>query len=183
MKTIIHFLLILLVFTSCSTTDRMNRKCRKANLKYETAAARWNCPTVFDSTIIQSQIIIKDTTINVPVPAQTAHDSLPVLLTNGLMNTPVSQLETTYSRSKAWVENGTLKHTLDQIPSTIPVILPGAIHTTTSSKVQTIKVPYYIDRPIPKPLQWWQKLFIWTGIIAWLVGVGYLILKFKRFFL
>jgi len=58
------------------------------------------------------------------------------------MNTPVSLLETTYSRSKVWVENGILKHTLDQTPSTIPVILPGAIHTSTSNTVQTIKVPY-----------------------------------------
>jgi hypothetical protein len=159
----------------------MDRKCRKAKFKYEIAATKWNCPKDLDSSFVQSQVIIKDTTIYVPIPGQTVHDSIPVIITKGLMNSPVSILETTYSRSKAWVENGTLKHTLDQKPSTFPVTIPAAIHTTTTNTVQTIKVPYYVDRPIEKPLSWWQKLFLWTGVVVWWVGVGYLILKFKRF--
>jgi hypothetical protein len=181
MKTIIHFLLILLVFTSCSTSERMNRKCRKANVKNEIAVSKWGCPKVLDSTSVQSQVIIKDTTIYVPVPVQIVHDSIPVTITHGLMNTHVSILETTYSQSKAWVENGTLKHTLNQRPSSIPVILPGAIHTSTLNTIQTIKVPYFVDRPTIKPLAWWQKLFLWTGIIAWWVVIGFLIFKIKKF--
>ena len=109
-------------------------------------------------------------------------DSIPVIITKGLMNTPVSLLETTYSQSKAWVENGTLKHTLDQRPSTIPIILPGAIHTSTSNTVQTIKVPYYINRPVTKPFTWWHKLFLWTGVIAWWVMICLLVLKLKKFY-
>jgi hypothetical protein len=159
----------------------MDRKCWKAKLKYDLAATKWGCPKDLDSTFVQSQVFIKDTTIYVPIPGQTVHDNIPVIITKGLMNSPVSTLETTYSRSKAWVENGTLKHTLDQKPSTFPVTIPAAIHTTTTNTVQTIKVPYYVDRPIEKPLSWWQKLFLWTGIVVWWVGVGYLILKFKRF--
>ena len=181
MKVLYLVMLSLLFFTSCITQNRIDRKCRKAKLKYEIEATKWGCPKDLDSTFVHSQVIIKDTTIYVPIPGQTVHDSIPVIITKGLMNTPVSILETTYSRSKAWVENGTLKHTLDQRPSTIPVILPGAIHNSTTSTVQTIKVPYYVDRPIEKPLSWWQKLFLWTGVVVWWVGVGYLILKFKRF--
>ncbi len=181
MKTHLYILIILLSFTSCSISDKFTRKCQKAKIKYDMAATRWGCPTVQDSTIVQSQVIIKDTTIYVPVPGQTIHDSIPVIITNGLMNTPVSKLETTYSQSKAWVENGTLKHTLDQRPSTIPVILPGAIHTSTSSTVQTIKVPYYIDRPISKPLSWWQKLFLWTGVIIWWTVILYIIVRISSF--
>jgi hypothetical protein len=181
MKTLLFLLLTLLFFTSCITQNRIDRKCRKAKLKYEIAATKWSCPQDHDSTFVQSQVIIKDTTIYVPIPGETVHDSIPVIITKGLMNTPVSILATTYSRSKAWVENGTLKHTLDQRPSTIPVILPGAIHNSTSSTIQTIKVPYYVDRPISKPLHWWQKLFIWSGIIAWwLVGL-YILKKFYKF--
>jgi hypothetical protein len=97
------------------------------------------------------------------------------------MNTPVSLLETTYSRSKAWVENGTLKHTLDQKPSTFPVTIPAAIHTTSTSKVQTIKVPYYVDRPISKPFHLWQKLFMWTVTIAWWVGVRFVTFRMAKF--
>jgi hypothetical protein len=181
MKTQLFLLLSFLFFTSCITQNRIDRKCRKAKLNYDIAATKWGCPKDLDSTFIQSQVIIKDTTIFVPVPGQAFHDSIPVIITKGLMNSPVSLFETTYSRSKAWVENGILKHTLDQTPSTIPVILPGAIHTLTSNTVQTIKVPYYVDRPISKSLSWWQKLFLWSGVIAWWIIAFYLVIKFYKF--
>ena len=181
MKTLLFLLLSLLFFTSCITQSRIERKCRKAKLKYDLAVTKWGCPKDLDSTFFQSQVIIKDTTIYVPVPGETVHDSIPVIITKGLINSPVSTLETTYSRSKAWVENGTLKHTLDQKPSSFPVILPGAIHNSTSSTIQTIKVPYYVDRPISKPLHWWQKLFIWSGIIAWWALGLYIVIKFYKF--
>jgi hypothetical protein len=174
-------MLSLLFFTSCITQNRIERKCRKAKLNYEIAATKWGCPKDLDSTFVQSQVIIKDTTIYVPIPAETVHDSIPVIITKGLISTPVSILETTYSRSKAWVENGTLKHTLDQKSSTFPVTIPAAIHTSTTNTFQTIKVPYYIDRPISKPLHWWQKLFIWSGVIAWWVLGLYIVKKFYKF--
>jgi hypothetical protein len=181
MKPLYFIMLSMLIFTSCITQNRMDRKCRKAKLKYEIAATKWNCPKDLDSTFVQSQVIIKDTTIFVPIPAETVHDSIPVLITNGLTNTPVSLLETTYSRSKAWVVDGILKHTLDQKPSNFPVTIPGAIQTTTTNSVQTIKVPYYFDRPTSKPLHWWQKLFIWSGVIAWWVVGLYIVKKFYKF--
>jgi hypothetical protein len=181
MKSSILVFLVLLLFTSCSMQSRLDRKCRKANLKYAEACLKWNCPSIKDSTVTNSIITIRDTTIFIPVPAETVHDSIPVIITKGLMSTPVSILETTYSRSKAWVQNGTLKHTLDQKPSTFPVIIPGAIHNSTSSTKQTIKVPYYFDRPIKKPLSWWQKLFIWSGVIAWCVGLGYVAFRITKY--
>jgi hypothetical protein len=181
MKILYLVMLSLLFFSSCITQNRIDRKCRKAKLKYEIAASKWGCPKDLDSTFVQSQVIIKDTTIFVPVPGETVHDSIPVIITKGLMNSPVSTLETTYYRSKAWVENGTLKHTLDQKPSTFPVTIPAAIQTTTTNTVQTIKVPYYVDRPISKPLHWWQKLFIWSGVIAWWVVGLYIVKKFYKF--
>jgi len=121
------------------------------------------------------------TTIYVPVPGQSVHDSIQVIITEGIMNSPVSALETTYANSKAWVVDGHLKHTLLQKTSVIPVTIPGAIHTSATTSVNTIKVPYYIDRPIPKPFSWWQKLFLWTGVITWWVVFGFLIFKFKNF--
>ena len=181
MKTHLFLLLSLLFFTSCITQNRIDRKCRKAKMKYDVAATKWGCPVDHDSTFAQSHVIIKDTTIYVPVPAQTVHDSIPVIITKGLVNSPVSTLETTYTRSKAWVLDGILKHTLDQKPSAFPVTIPAAIHNTTSNTVQTIKVPYYVDRPISKPLHWWQKLFIWTGIIAWFVVIGYSAFRLSKF--
>lgn len=179
----IHYLILLsmLVFTSCVTQNKIDRKCRKAKLKYEIAASKWGCPKDLDSTFVQSQVIIKDTTIYVPVPGQTVHDSIPVIITKGLMNSPVSTLETTYTRSKAWVVDGILKHTLDQKPSTFPITIQSAIQTTSTNAIHTIKVPYYIDRPVSKSLHWWQKIFIWTGIIAWWVGVGYIAFKLLKF--
>lgn len=94
MKTHLFLLLSLLFFTSCVTQNRIDRKCRKAKLKYEIAATKWGCPQNLDSTFVQSQVIIKDTTIFVPVPGEKVHDSIPVIITKGLMNTPISILET-----------------------------------------------------------------------------------------
>jgi hypothetical protein len=181
MKTALFILLVMFLFSSCATQKRMDRKCRKALQKYELAAYKYGCPMVSDSFSSFTQVIIKDTTIYVPVPGETVHDSIPVIISKGLVNSPISKLETSYSISKAWVENGLLWHTLDQKSATIPVTIPGAMHNITSGSVQTIKVPYHIVRQISKPLSWWQKLFFWSGIIAWWAGVGFLILKFKRF--
>ena len=181
MKTTLYLLLALILLSSCVTQSRKNRKCTKAMIRYETAAHKWGCPMVQDSTFVQSLEIIRDTTIYVPIPSQTVHDSIPVISTNGLMNTPVSLLETTYSRSKTWVENGTLKHTLDQRPSTIPVILPGVIHTSASNTVRTIKVPYYVDRPVTKPFSWWQRFFLWTGVIIWWAAICFIVFKLLKF--
>ena len=93
MKISFLILLSMLYFTSCITQNRMDRKCRKAKLKYEIAVTKWGCPKDLDSTFVQSQIIIKDTTIYIPVPGQTVHDSIPVIITKGLVNSPVSTLE------------------------------------------------------------------------------------------
>jgi len=181
MKTTLFIFLAMFLLCSCATQKRMDRKCRKAQQKYELAAYKYGCPMVSDSFSSFTQIIIKDTTIYVPVPGETVHDSIPVIISKGLLNSPISKLETTYSISKAWVENGLLRHTLDQKSSTIPVIIPGAIHNTTSGSVQTIKVPYYVNRQISKPLSWWQKLFFWSGIIIWWIIIGYLIFRLQKF--
>ncbi len=181
MKTIYLILLSFIFFTSCITPNRMDRKCRKAKTKYELSAVRWHCPVVSDSIMVQSQVVIRDTTVFVTVPAQAVHDSIPVIITQGLMNSSVSNLETAYSVSKAWVANGILLHTLNQKPSAIPLTFPGAIRTSTASTIKTIKVPYYIDRPISKPLHWWQNLFIWSGVILWWVVGLYIVKKFYKF--
>jgi len=73
--------------------------------------------------------------------------------------------------------DGILKYTLDQKPSSFPVTIPAAIHTTTTNTVQTIKVPFFIDRQISKPLYWRQKLFLGTGIITWLVVDLYIVIR------
>ena len=183
MKTIYLLLLSFIFFTSCITPNRMDRKCRKAKTKYELSAARWHCPAVSDSIMVQSQVVIRDTTVFVTVPAQAVHDSIPVIITQGLMNSSVSNLETAYSVSKAWVANGILLHTLNQKPSAIPLTLPGVIRTSTASTLKTIRVPSYVDRPITKPLSWWQKLFIWSGAIAWWIVFGYLAIKLSKFYI
>ena len=67
MKTLLFLLLSVLFFTSCITQNRMDRKCRKAKLKYDIATTKWGCPKTQDSTITTSQVIIKDTTICRPI--------------------------------------------------------------------------------------------------------------------
>ena len=47
--------------------------------------------------------------------------------------------------------------------------------TCYTSKTDTIRMPYPVDRAVEKSLSWWQKLFINTGKIALLAGLIILI--------
>ena len=40
--------------------------------------------------------------------------------------------------------------------------------TTVGKKTMTQSI---VTREVEKKLNWWQKLFVWTGCIAWIVGI------------
>lgn len=49
--------------------------------------------------------------------------------------------------------------------------------TTVGKKTMTQSI---VTREVEKKLNWWQKLFIWTGGIAWVVIIVYLIIRTKK---
>ena len=182
MKYFFILLISVLLFASCNTQKRMARKCARAQIEYETLILKYHCiPARYDSSSnTESVTIIRDTTIYVSIPGETIHDSVSVPVP-ATITTPVSQLETRYAISRAWIENSLLRHTLIQKQSDIPKTITGALHTSTSSILKTIKVPYFVDRPTSKPLTWWQKLFLWSGIVAWWAVGLYIAIRFYKF--
>lgn len=49
--------------------------------------------------------------------------------------------------------------------------------TTVGKKTMTQSIE---TREVEKKLNWWQKLFLWTGGVAWIVGIIYLIIKMNE---
>lgn len=49
--------------------------------------------------------------------------------------------------------------------------------TAVGKKTMTQSI---VTREIEKKLNWWQKLFIWTGGIVWIVGIIFLITKMNE---
>lgn len=178
-QTILMLIVAVLMLLSCSTTEQIQqRKCEKAQHKYEMKAYKLGCPwKIYDSIMVLKTITqTRDTTIFVHLPGDTVRDSIKYK-TNTLVNT----LETKYAISKAWIDDNVLKHTLIQKQSNIPATLPGVIQTTTATKEKIIKVPYQVDRPVKMPLSWIEKFMIWSGAIAYGLLIAFVIYKFKRF--
>lgn len=182
-QTILMLIIAVLMLLSCSTPQEIqDRKCAKAQKKYEIKAYKWGCPwQIYDSVLITKTVTeIRDTTIFVHLPGDTVRDSIKVPYI-AQFSTPINILETRYAISKAWIENSLLKHTLVQKKSEIPATIPGAIQNTVSTKERIIKVPYPVEKQVRMPLRWFEKLFAWSGAIAWGLLIAYVVYKFRRF--
>jgi hypothetical protein len=90
-------------------------------------------------------------------------------------------LNTKYAISKAWIENSLLKHTLEQVKSDIGQTVKGINKETLTNKEKIIRVPYLVEKPVKIPLSWWQKFFLWSGGIGWVVVVLSVIYLFRKF--
>jgi len=177
-QTILMLIIAVLLLASCSVQKRMDRKCEKAQRKYELASYKYGCPwKITDSILIRETVIkYRDTLVYFQLPGDTVRDSIPYQ-----PNTPINTLETKYAISKAWIANNVLNHTLVQKQSNIPTTLPGVIQTTIATKEKIIKVPYPVDNPVNMPLSWIEKFLMWSGAIAWGLLIAFVLYKFKRF--
>ena len=122
----------------------------------------------------------RDSLIFVQIPGVTVHDSVMVPIADTI-STTVSILNTKYAISKAWIENSQLKHTLEQVKSDIGQNVKGINKESITNKEKIIKVPYLVEKPVKIPLSWWQKFFLWSGVIAWVVVVALVVYLAKRF--
>lgn len=122
---------------------------------------------------ITDSISIHDTTFNEKlIPYR---DSVSVKDTSSFLSNP-------YAYSWAVWDNGILHHSLGIWPNSVLVV----------------RVPYYMERikriEIPKPypvekiiyvdkeLNWWQSVFMWSGKIAWLVFIFWIIYRTNKCF-
>jgi hypothetical protein len=183
MKTRFYFLyLAVLLLTSCQTTQKFrDRKCAKAQCIYELAAYKYGCPwQILDSIIVrETKEIVRDTTIYVRIPGEIVHDSVLVAVADSI-TTPVSILRTKYAISRAWIENSQLKHTLEQVKSDIQQVIQGINKETVTLKQKTIRVPYPVEKPVKHSLNKFEKFLLWSGGIAWLLAITFVIFRTRR---
>lgn len=121
-----------------------------------------------DSTrvVIRDSIIFRDSIIMVQLPKESSEARLP--------DNDTSFLETSIARSAAWIDNGTLFHTLQNKSEpllSVSVKFPVKLHSEKgyAIRVQTNTVT------VPRNLTAWQQFSMVLGRIA-LAGVLILIL-------
>lgn len=167
MKNLSISLLLMLLLASCSTPEKLQqRKCAKAQIKYEKAAYRWGCPLVQQTDTVIQQMIIRethDTTIFVRIAADTVYSLDTVTILDGLANSDKSRLDTQYAFSIAYVHESILYHNLFQKESEIAATVKDAIQKSSKVEYKTI------TRTVTKTtniLTGWQWLQIWAGRIC-----------------
>jgi hypothetical protein len=166
MKKFIYLITILIALASCRSPQQIaDRKCDKAQLKYEKAAYRWGCPMVQQSDTVFQQMIIRethDTTIFVRIAADTVFAIDTVTIKDGIASSDKSRLDTQYAFSIAYVHDSKLYHNLFQKESEIASTIKDAIQNNS-------KVEYkYITNTVTKTtnvITHWQWVQIWMGRI------------------
>jgi hypothetical protein len=175
--------LLLILLSACSTPEEIQtRKCTKALKHFEKVSFEQGCPWGgFDSSVSQKTIIMyRDSLIYVHIPGEIVHDSVLVPVADSI-STEVSILSTKYAISKAWIQNSRLQHTLEQVKTDIEKSVKGLNKEIYINKEKIIRVPFLVEKPVKIPLSWWQKFFLWSGRIAWLVVVAFVIYSFRKF--
>lgn len=168
MKTKLIYCLIALILSSCSLTTKTER----AENRRQAKCIKHGCNqgTSDSVMVIRETLTIKeDTTIYIKVPGESKTDTLIVEKDkSGFAYTDKSILKTSFAISSAWVENGILRHELQQKDSTIVARIKDAIRITQikeSKKHVTQKPPERINY-----ITTWQKILIASGYIL-LIGI------------
>ena len=149
MKRVFLYIFSLLLVTSCATC----RNCRSAVL---------NSVDCKDSVVIRETIVYRDTLIPVAVKDSTSKDRT--------VPKDTARAETDLARAKAWLERDSLKLTISNKPSPIPLVkakLPEKarteLHTKTITEIKTFEV---------NRLTKWQKTMISLGYVF----IGFILL-------
>ncbi|MFZ4548879.1 MAG: hypothetical protein ACOYN4_15630 [Bacteroidales bacterium] len=175
----VTFLILNLLF-SCTAQKRLDKKCQKAQRKYEMRAYKFGCALPFVESTHDSIVITKhDTTVIFQTEYVNLFDTVRM---DSTFNTPINTLETYLALSRAWVQNGLLQHTLIQKQVSIPKTIANAIQATKATKQTIIRVPYPVEKKVKEPyskLEWFISI---SGVLAWVLAVVFIVLKFKKQF-
>lgn len=159
------FLSLLILLAGCRSAQRIaERKCTKAQLRYEKAAYRWGCPLVQRTdSIVLTQILrtTHDTTIFVRVPGERETDTVTVTLHDGIVTSSQLRKDTEFAYATAQVTDGVLVLHLYQKESKIPATIKDAIQTTAA--VKTIRITV---KETTNELTTFQLAQMWVGRIA-----------------
>lgn len=117
-----------------------------------------------NTVYIKDSVIVKDTVTKYQIQYQ------------NVVAVKESFLSTDLASSHASIDSvGLLHHSIQNNGS-----IPSKIVYKTKDRVVNNEVPVEVVKTIEveKKLNWWQKLFIWSGVIAWI----YLSVKILMFF-
>jgi len=113
--------------------------------------------------VTKTVTIFRDTTIYIHVPGDTVFKAVPVQKDlRGILFSKVNVLSTSLAKSKAWVEDGILKHELIQNDSSVAVLIKNAIKESATVTDKEQVVYKTITENIITGWQWFQ---IWAGRI------------------
>jgi hypothetical protein len=165
---------LLLLFNACKTSsiqERRQRKCEKAYYKY---GCDWGKPDTITTTNTVTER--HDSLIYVPIAGQTVSEKIYPL------NGRKSMLTTQYAVSYAWIERDSLYHKLIQTKTEIPAIIHNAVTSKVEYREKIIKVPYRVEVATKKPLGWFLKTLVWSGVFYWGLLIVIIVLRVRKFF-
>lgn len=182
MKNIILFITIVMLLSACRSAQQIaDKKCAKAQSRYELSAYKWGCPMVqrTDSIVITKTIReTHDTTIFVTIPGDVQHDTVTVKLRDGIVQSAKLRKDTRYAYASAQVIDGVLVLELVQKESVIASTIKDAIQKESGTKYITVVKTVVKQTNVLKS---WQAALMWMGgILSLLFVLGsalYLILK------
>lgn len=185
MKNILLLFVLIALLAGCRSPQQIaGRKCAKALAKYEASAYKYGCPLAPGTDTVIQQLIIRethDTTITVTITGEIKQDSVIVVVSDGLVNSQLSRLDTQYAYATAQVINSELVLKIYQKQTEIPVTIKDAIQKTTSEKQQTITT--VLPGKVTNVLSGWQVFRLWVGNIVLLLGIVPAIIFLYRWFL
>lgn len=128
-----------------------------------------------DSVIVhvRDSVYLRDTVIMWQVPAESGANTLP--------ESDTSYLQTNLAESRAFIENGRLRHTLrNKSEAIIPirVSIPERIHTEERGLTRYERIVETVE--VEKELSRWQNFIMSVGYAVLIAGLAWMIWKLSR---
>ena len=158
-----RYLIIILsiaVLSGCATQRRCARKFP---------------PQIITEKEVITEIVYRDTTILVHIPADTVYAEKVVFKTPEGYQTDLSVLHTTYAKSTAQVLKGVLLHELFQKDTEIERVIKNAIKEHSTHTTDTVTKIHEV--PYVTPWHNFTVRFFWVAIAF---GLVYILLRFLR---
>lgn len=163
MKQILSYLLMLLILTGCGVCRHPIRE--EVHVK--------------DSLVLQvkDSVAIKYVPVEVEIPVEVMREIIP--------SSDSSHLETGLATSEAFIDStGHLHHTLaNKAGQTLHVDVPVEEHWHSEQEQDTHSEQQTIIQEVERELTWWQKFWINSGKICWLLVIGGLLGLLLRLFI
>ena len=173
--------MIIIMAVSCRAPQQIaDRKCDKAQAKYERSAYRWGCPLVQRVDTIRDLQIIRerhDTTIYFYIAGDTVREVDTVYIINGIAQSPEHRIDTQYAYSVSFVKDSKLYHILVQKEAVIAQTIKDAIQNNSRVEYKTV-IKTITEKT--NYLTQWQIAQMWLGrlmIALVILFVGFIALK------